>query len=188
MSSELPLIFATVGTDVHPFHRMTSWLDRWLRDGGAKRARCFMQTGTSDEPQLAAHHPYLGYAEMEAKVRDAGAVVCHGGPGTIMLCLALGKRPIVVPRSAELGEHVDDHQQAFARRVAEEGVILLAETEEEFRAHMERMLTGQVAPAGQVNGHDASATAARFEELVNGLFTAKTRPAAGGAVARGRRV
>src|SRR5690349_17918764 len=155
MSSELPLIFATVGTDVHPFHRMTSWIDRWLRDGGAQRASCFMQTGTSEEPRLATHYPYLGYAEMEAKVRAASAVVCHGGPGTIMLCLALGKRPIVVPRAAELGELVDDHQQAFARRVAADVVILLAETETDFSTHMERMLAGKVAPAGQVNGHDA---------------------------------
>jgi hypothetical protein len=66
-------------------------------------------------------------------------------------------------------------------------VILLAETEDEFRTQMEKVLGGQVAPAGQVNGHDASATAARFEELVNGLFTAKTQPTARGAVPRGRR-
>ena len=189
MGQELPLIFATVGTDVHPFHRLTSWIDGWLSDGGSARARCFMQTGTSDAPRLATHHPYLGYAEMESNVRAASAIVCHGGPGTIMLCLALGKRPVVVPRVAQRGEHVDDHQLAFARRVAADGVILLAETEDEFRTQVDRVLGGQVAPAGQVNGHDASATAARFEELVNGLFTAKTRPTPrGGAVARGRRV
>jgi UDP-N-acetylglucosamine transferase subunit ALG13 len=188
MTDELPLIFATVGTDVHPFHRLTRWIDSWLEQGGGQRARCFMQTGTSEVPRLAAHHAYLGYAEMEAKVRAATAVVCHGGPGTIMLCLALGKRPIVVPRSAERGEHVDDHQRAFAKRVAADGVILLAETEDEFRSQMERVLAGLVAPAGEVNGHDAGAAAARFEELVNGLFTATSRASAGGAVAPGRRV
>ena len=114
MMGELPLIFATVGTDVHPFHRMTRWIDGWLEQGGSQRALCFMQTGTSEEPRLAAHYPYLGYTEMEQKVRDATAVVCHGGPGTIMLCLALGKQPIVVPRAADRGEHVDNHQRAFS--------------------------------------------------------------------------
>ena len=37
---------------------------------------------------------------------NTAAVVCHGGPGTIMLCVSLGKRPIVIPRMATRGEHV----------------------------------------------------------------------------------
>jgi UDP-N-acetylglucosamine transferase subunit ALG13 len=186
---DLPLIFATVGTDVHPFHRMTHWIDGWLEQGGLTRAQCFMQTGTSEEPKLALHYPYLGYTEMEQKVREAAAVVCHGGPGTIMLCLALGKQPIVVPRAAARGEHVDDHQRAFSKRVAADGVILLAETEDQFRKHVELVLDGGANGAtAHVNGHDPSATAARFEELVNGLFTGSTRPAPGSPVARGRRV
>lgn len=189
MIDELPLIFATVGTDVHPFHRMTRWIDGWLEQGGSQRAQCFMQTGTSEEPRLASHYPYLGYTEMEQKVREATAVVCHGGPGTIMLCLALGKQPIVVPRAAERGEHVDDHQRAFSKRVAADGVILLAETEDEFRQHMELVLDGGATGAmAHLNGRDPSATAARFEELVNGLFSGADRSAQGSPVARGRRV
>jgi UDP-N-acetylglucosamine transferase subunit ALG13 len=121
---DLPLIFATVGTDVHPFHRMTHWIDGWLEQGGLTRAQCFMQTGTSEEPKLALHYPYLGYTEMEQKVREAAAVVCHGGPGTIMLASTLGKRPIVVPRRKQFGEHVDDHQLAFTQRIARDGAIL----------------------------------------------------------------
>ncbi len=166
----LPLIFATVGTDVHPFHRMTRWIDTWLAEGGANRAHCFMQTGTSQQPRLADHNPYLGYREMEEKVRSAAAVVCHGGPGTIMLCVSMGKRPIVIPRSAERGEHVDNHQCAFSRRVAADGAILLAETEEQFRSHVEQVLQGGVVLPRSVNGFDPAQAAARFEELVEGLF------------------
>ena len=69
--AELPLVFATVGTDVHPFHRMPRWIDAWLDQGGAGRARFLVQTGTSEAPRLAQHRPYLGYAEMETTMREA---------------------------------------------------------------------------------------------------------------------
>ena len=75
-------------------------------------------------------------------MRDARVVVCHGGPGTIMLAATLGKMPIVMPRSSALGEHVDDHQVAFCKRIAADGAILLATTEDEFRAHIERRAEG----------------------------------------------
>ena len=96
-------------------------------------------------------------------MRDASAVVCHGGPGTIMLCVSLGKRPIVIPRAADRGEHVDDHQRAFSRRVAADGAILLAETEDEFRGHVERVLSGGVEPIDRL-AHDPRDAADRFEE------------------------
>jgi UDP-N-acetylglucosamine transferase subunit ALG13 len=166
-----PLVFATVGTDVHPFDRMTSWLDAWLAAGGAARARAFVQTGTSRKPRLAEHRDYIGYAEMEAAMREATAVICHGGPATISLCSALGKRPIVIPRLADLGEHVDNHQQRFTARIAADGAILLASSEEEFRELLEGVLAanGSAAPAAAAPS-DSLAAVRRFEELVAGLF------------------
>jgi UDP-N-acetylglucosamine transferase subunit ALG13 len=98
LSDPLPLVFVSVGTDYHPFDRLSRWMDGWLEAGGAGVARCFVQTATSAVPRLAEHRQYLGHAEMEAMVREAAVVVCHGGPGTIMLAATLGKRPIVVPR------------------------------------------------------------------------------------------
>jgi UDP-N-acetylglucosamine transferase subunit ALG13 len=168
--TDLPLIFATVGTDVHPFDRMADWVDAWLQLDGEPRARCVMQTGTSKTPKRAEHSPYLGYADMESLVQDARVVVCHGGPGTIMLASSLGKIPIVMPRSSALGEHVDDHQVAFCKRIAADGAILLANNEDEFRAHIEVVLRGDVPPPRMVSNADPAVTTARFEELVDGLF------------------
>jgi UDP-N-acetylglucosamine transferase subunit ALG13 len=184
--AELPLIFATVGTDVHPFHRMPRWIDAWLAEGGSERARVFLQTGTSDVPELAEHRPYLGYAEMESRMREAAVVVCHGGPGTIMLAVSLGKRPIVVPRDAGRGEHVDNHQVAFSRRIAADGAALLAESEEDFRRHLEAALAGEVEPLRRTAGSDPAIAAARFEELVQGLFVPRGRRSAGDALMGGR--
>lgn len=160
----------SVGTDYHPFDRLCRWVDAWLADGGGEIARCFVQTGTSTPPTRAEHGQYLGQEQMEAMMREAAVVVCHGGPGTIMLAAATGKRPIVVPRRKAAGEHVDDHQHAFTRRIAADGAIILAESEPEFRGYLSGALHangGEPPPPRRTSPADA---VRRFEELVERLF------------------
>jgi UDP-N-acetylglucosamine transferase subunit ALG13 len=160
----------SVGTDFHPFDRLCRWVDAWLADGGDQVARCFVQTGTSTPPTRAEHGQYLGQEQMEAMMREAAAVVCHGGPGTIMLAATMGKRPIVVPRRKAAGEHVDDHQHAFTRRIAADGAIILAESEADFRGYLSGVLQangGEPPPPRRTSAADA---VRRFEELVERLF------------------
>jgi UDP-N-acetylglucosamine transferase subunit ALG13 len=126
-------LFVTVGTDHHPFDRLIRWLDEWLATGSRDGVDCLVQAGTSSSARRAQSTSFITYPEMDLALRQASAVVCHGGPGTIMLALAAGKKPIVVPRRSALGEHVDDHQVVFARRVSQEGSIVLAESQERFR-------------------------------------------------------
>ncbi|MEX0626928.1 MAG: glycosyltransferase [Chloroflexota bacterium] len=57
----------------------------------------------------------------------ADIVVTHGGPASIALARGAGKIPVVVPRASSFGEHVDNHQIAYARRLAMAGEIILAE-------------------------------------------------------------
>jgi UDP-N-acetylglucosamine transferase subunit ALG13 len=160
----------SVGTDFHPFDRLCRWVDGWLADGGDEVARCFVQTGTSTPPTRAEHGQYLGHEQMETMMREAAVVVCHGGPGTIMLAATMGKRPIVVPRRKAAGEHVDDHQHAFTRRIAADGAIILAESEADFRSYLSGVLhasEGAPPPPRLTSPGDA---VRRFEELVEGLF------------------
>jgi UDP-N-acetylglucosamine--N-acetylmuramyl-(pentapeptide) pyrophosphoryl-undecaprenol N-acetylglucosamine transferase len=53
--------------------------------------------------------------------------VCHGGAGIISSALAAARRPIVVPRRASLGEHVDDHQYQLTRKLADWGLVVAVE-------------------------------------------------------------
>ncbi|HEY3766655.1 MAG TPA: glycosyltransferase [Gaiellales bacterium] len=162
-------MFASVGTDYHPFDRLSRWIDAWLESGGSAVARCFVQTGTSAVPRLAEHRQYLGHAEMEAMVREAAVVVCHGGPGTIMLASTLGKRPIVVPRRKRYGEHVDDHQCSFTERIAAEGAIILAQSEDELGTSLDAALGRDAEANLPPAGAGPAAAVAMFEQLVDDL-------------------
>jgi UDP-N-acetylglucosamine transferase subunit ALG13 len=116
-------IFVTVGTCPFPFDRLIRALDE-LPD----TENVVVQTGVSHiRPTRALSVDFLPFDELTAYIRQARIVVTHGGIGSVLLARASGKRPIVVPRLPELGENVDDHQLAFARSMAVEGLITLVE-------------------------------------------------------------
>jgi UDP-N-acetylglucosamine transferase subunit ALG13 len=171
-----PLLLVTVGTDHHPFDRLVRWVDAWLA-GGPRELRCLMQTGTSTPPTGPAEwQAYLEFDALQAAMRDAAAVVCHGGPGTILGARHMGAVPIVVPRQHRLGEHVDDHQVTFSRRLAAEGgEVHLAETEADLHRLLDRVTA---EPAGFRAGQEDRATTAavrEFGRLVDGLVGGRPR-------------
>lgn len=122
-------VFVTVGTDHHQFNRLIRAMDHWCGNN-EETANCFMQIGTSNPPNNSLYKKYLTYDEMEYHFKNADIVVCHGGPATIMLSKYYGILPIVVPRNHDYGEHVDNHQVFFTRRIAKDNEIILAEDEE----------------------------------------------------------
>jgi UDP-N-acetylglucosamine transferase subunit ALG13 len=181
LTADRPLLLVTVGTDHHPFDRLVRWVDGWLGTarGRAAGLRCLMQTGTSAPPSGPAQwREYLEFDALQAAMGEAAAVVCHGGPGTILGARHRGAVPIVVPRQHGLGEHVDDHQVAFSRRLAAEGgEIHLARTEAELHRLLDRVTvepaTFRVGPEDRATG-----TAVReFGRLVEGLVDRGRRKA-----------
>jgi UDP-N-acetylglucosamine transferase subunit ALG13 len=168
MAVEPPLIFVTVGTDHHPFNRLIHWVDTWVRDRSYPMERCVMQTGTSVKSPVAKCQSYLTVEEMRELLETASAVVCHGGPGTIFGCRAAGRVPIVVPRRARLGEHVDDHQVAFTRRLAQAGEIELCGDQEEMWQLLDRVVRDPDAFRSTASSSSSDAVR-RFAELVDGL-------------------
>jgi UDP-N-acetylglucosamine transferase subunit ALG13 len=174
-SQAIPLVFVTVGTDHHPFDRLVRWVDAWLEAGEPGRARCLVQHGTGAPPSHAEPRDYLTYDAMRAALDAADVVVCHGGPATIMLAAYAGKVPIVVPRLRALGEHVDDHQLVFTRRVAGEGTIALAEDEGRFRALLERALTAPL-PRRASAAPSTERAVRRFQAIVDELVLDRESP------------
>ncbi len=188
--SPLPLVMLVVGTDHHPFDRAVAWVDDW-GIAHADRARVVIQYGTSRPPVHAEGHDLLPVAELAALMAEAVAVVCHGGPGTIMGAREAGVVPICIPRQSGLGEHVDDHQVRFATHVAQAGQVHLASTADELATLLDRALGGDAGFRLDLAGDDpAAAAVARFGALVDRLLgrptpaaTSPTRAAGAGRIA-----
>ena len=117
------MILVSVGSSQFPFDRLLRAVDAlpW-------QERLVVQHGPSDiRPGNASCVAYVPFERFSELVREARVVVTHGGVGSILLSLAYGKRPFVVPRLRVFGETVDDHQVESARRFADAGLVTLVE-------------------------------------------------------------
>lgn len=109
----------TVGTHEQPFDRLVKAIDNLVADGTITEP-VFIQTGyCTYEPRHCEHSQWVPYGKMSEMMGGADVVITHGGPSSFIEAMAVGKVPVVVPRKAELGEHVNDHQCDFVRAVAE---------------------------------------------------------------------
>ena len=121
-------IFVSLGT-IKPF-RFDALVDA-VRDRMRPGDAVTWQLGVTtrdDLPGTVAQE--LRAAEFDELVAGSDVFVTHAGVGTLMRALELGVRPVVVPRLARRGEHVDDHQLQVARELDSRGLVLLRSPEE----------------------------------------------------------
>lgn len=81
---------------------------------------------------------FLDMPAFESAVGEAEVVILHAGAGSVIHALRAGKTPIVMARRAKFGEHVDDHQIEFARKLMLTGRVLAVENVVELEAAIGR--------------------------------------------------
>lgn len=126
-----PLLLATVGATL-AFDRMSAAVAS-LKASGAISEAVVLQTGVASRVTAQTHGrddlrivESLPFAEMQALLRDAEVVICHGGTGSFITALRQGCRVIAMPRLFERGEHYDNHQFEIAEAFAARGLVELA--------------------------------------------------------------
>jgi UDP-N-acetylglucosamine transferase subunit ALG13 len=121
------MIFVTVGTNEARFDRLLAAVAALEVD-----EEVVIQHGHSSAlgPPNASCVDFLPFDEMTAAIRAARIVITHAGVGSVMVALANGKRPVVVPRRKSFGEAVDDHQLQLARRFGAAGLVTFVEAVE----------------------------------------------------------
>ncbi len=133
-----PLVVVSVGTDHHPFNRLVQWVDGWA--SAHPDIEVVIQHGEASRPVHADGVDYLTHHELVALISRAIVVVSHGGPATIAEAWRAGLIPIVAPRGHRLGEHVDNHQQAFAAVLAAREQVIQVTTEAELVGALDHAL------------------------------------------------
>jgi UDP-N-acetylglucosamine transferase subunit ALG13 len=123
-----------------------------------------IQHGYSPMPTRWSGSAMMDPDAMSAAVSQASVVITHGGPATVALCRSCGKIPIVVPRLSRHGEHVDDHQLWYARRLRDVGEVILVED-------LHQLESAVVDHAAWIKGlppavaHDGSPAVSEFSAL-----------------------
>jgi UDP-N-acetylglucosamine transferase subunit ALG13 len=153
------MIFVAVGTHHQPFDRLLQAADRAAAELGED---LIAQRGSSRVEVRGEIHDLLPPDAFDRLLREARVVVLHAGSSSFLQARAAGRRPILVPRRPERGEHVDDHQVRFTRAL-DPAEAVIAEPEDllaAIRGHREV----RSPPPDR-----SSAFAARFGALVRGL-------------------
>ena len=163
-------VVALTGTDHHHFERMVAWVDEAATR--LPEVRFVVQHGATRPPVVAEGHAYFPEDRLAALLSEASAVVCHGGPGTIMDAREAGHVPLCVPRDPRLGEHVDGHQLRFAALVGGAGVVRVVTSIETFHQELDRALA-QTRSLGAAHTafEERDAARARVADELDGLLS-----------------
>jgi len=123
-----PILFATVGATLG-FPRLVDAV-LGLKRSGRLPERVVLQIGDTPPPVSVPEgvelHESLSFDAVQALLRDAAFVVCHGGTGSLITALRAGCRTIAMPRRFALGEHYDDHQEEITAAFRARGLIEVA--------------------------------------------------------------
>ena len=126
-------VFVTVGATL-PFDRLIE-LVASARDRGLIAGRVIAQVGEGGRVVDGFEtHETLPFDAVKAILQTADIVICHGGTGSLITALQAGCKTIAVARRFSRGEHYDDHQLEITSAFAGRGLILCADTQEDFDA------------------------------------------------------
>lgn len=126
-------VVVTLGTmRSYGFRRLIDRLLEVLPEVVEPDADIMWQVGSSTSTEgipgrVAAAYPNL---ELREAIARADLVIAHSGIGSAITALELGKRPVLVPRRAAFGEHVDEHQALIARELSGRHLAVSCEADE----------------------------------------------------------
>lgn len=116
-------------------------------------------------PRNMQYHRTLEPGRFQELVENARLIVGHAGIGTVLASEKYRKPLIVFPRSAELGEHRNDHQAATASKLTSRKGICVATDREELEHAVRRGLRSELPlPLGPNPGQGLLTAVARFVE------------------------
>lgn len=120
-----PRIFVSLGT-IRPY-RFDAAVRAVVATGLVSETTVWQLGCTTAEGLPGRVLSEISGAELERCARAADVVVTHAGVGTVLQLLEWGVRPVVLVRSAERGEHVDDHQRQIGEVLREHDLATVAE-------------------------------------------------------------
>ncbi|MDB2348007.1 hypothetical protein N9V84_08930, partial [Verrucomicrobiales bacterium] len=116
--------FVCVGNALQPFGRL---LDGVMEISSQLPQPIVVQYGAASEWANVNCEAidYMEMTEFSSYVTQSTLLIMHAGAGSIIHAVEAGKVPVVVPRRASYGEHVDDHQVEFCRELEQASRVVV---------------------------------------------------------------
>ena len=116
------MILVTVGTEKFQFDRLMVWISILVKQDWIEEKIVVQYGNCMYFPGGIEAHKLLPAAEFKELAMSADLVIGHCGEGTLLLAEKIKAPYILVPRRADLQEHVDNHQLELAHQLVNTGV------------------------------------------------------------------
>ncbi len=121
-------VLVTVGT-VMPFDRMVGGVEKLIEQEKITEDVA-AQIGESEcDFKGIESFQSCPFEELNERMENADAVICHGGSGSILGSLKAGAHVVAMARLHKYGEHYDDHQKDITKAFADMDLISIAADE-----------------------------------------------------------
>lgn len=117
------MILVLLGTQNNSFYRLLEEVQNCINNGIIKEDVIVQAGNTKFKSNDMKIFSMISNKKLEKYQKEANFVITHGGVGSIVGCLKLGKKVIAVPRLKKYDEHVNDHQLQFVQTFNEQGFI-----------------------------------------------------------------
>lgn len=118
------MILVMLGTQNNSFHRLLEEIQKNIEDGLIKEEVIVQAGYTKFDSSKMQIFDMLSKEELEKLQQKADLIITHGGVGSIISSIEMGKKVIAVPRLHEFGEHVNNHQIEIVKDFNEKGYII----------------------------------------------------------------
>lgn len=118
------MILVLLGTQNNSFHRLLEKIDELIEKKVIKEKVVVQAGHTKYESKNMQIFSLIPQEELEKYQEKADLIITHGGVGSIVSSIKLGKKVIAIPRLHQYQEHVNDHQKQIVKSFSKKGYII----------------------------------------------------------------
>lgn len=133
------MILVLLGTQNNSFRRLLEEIERLIQNKVIKEEVIVQAGYTKYESENMKILDFTSNEELEELQKKADLIITHGGVGSIITSLEMGKKVIAVPRLHEYGEHVNNHQKEIVEKFHKNGNIIGIQSVEELEEAIEKV-------------------------------------------------
>ena len=170
------MILVLLGTQNNSFHRLLEEVEKNIEDGTIKEEVIVQAGYTKYITHKMRIIDLMSQKQLNEFQDEADLIITHGGVGSIISSIEKGKKVIAVPRLHEYGEHVNNHQLDFARKVAQrQKSIIVIENIEDLKHTVLNYedITKLMSP--EITSNNAAFND-NFKQIVNEIFEKRKKP------------
>jgi len=123
------MIFVTVGTQDKAFTRLIKAVEDAVKLGEITDEVVVQAGATKYKSDVINVLNYVAFDEFNNLLKKADIIITHGGVGSILNAVKLGKKVIAVPRLKKYDEHINNHQLQVIEKMTKDGYILSTQDE-----------------------------------------------------------